>query len=679
VWEQSIMLIPTTVQIIGLSATLDRPEKFANWIETVKSRQQQQQQNPSSAEKIVYLASKHDRAVPLIHYSFITTTRSIFKTIKDKTVQEQITNIIDKPFVIQTAKGTFNEPNYHKMTKMLKLFAVNNVVVRRQHALNQCMKYLTEKEMTPAICYIFSKAQIEQCSTEITVNLLEFDSKTPYIVDAECESIIRKLPNFKEFLLLPEYVHLVKLLRKGIATHHAGMLPILREIVEILFAKGVVKLLFATETVAVGLNLPVKTTIFTDVNKFDGVTTRCLRAHEYTQASGRAGRLGIDTVGHVIHLNNLFRNVGSVEYKKMLGGGAQTLVSKFKISSNLMLNLIAERNGSDESIITTFIKRSMIQTDVDIQLCIICSEIEKLDEKLDNFKLIRSMTPLGTPREIVIEYIQLSKDRAGSINKRRKAIDKAIAKIVANHRHIETDKVDVIREQTVQHTRDAVMATFVATKSYVETSVAEVMSMLADEKCTEPIDGCGGVKLTQKGLIASHIRELHCIAFANIFEMASFKRLTPTQLVCVFSCFTKCSVKSANATSTVAGEMPGDDHVSMLMTTIAKYYDDCQIREESGGIQSGQDFSIQHVLLPFMAEWCECDTADKCAVFLRKITAITGIFLGEFVKAVLKINNISDEFKKIAELTGNIQLLDSLQSIPELTLKFVVTSQSLYV
>ena len=84
-------------------------------------------------------------------------------------------------------------------------------------------------------------------------------------------------------------------------------MPVLREMVELLFARGFIKVLFCTETMSVGINLPVKTTIFTDINKFNGEVIRSLHSHEYTQAAGRAGRLGLDTVGHVIHLNNLFR------------------------------------------------------------------------------------------------------------------------------------------------------------------------------------------------------------------------------------------------------------------------------------------------------------------------------------------------------------------------------------
>ena len=105
---------------------------------------------------------------------------------------------------------------------------------------------------------------------------------------------------------LPEYTMIVGLLQKGIAIHHAGIIPVLREMVELLFEKGYIRLLIATETFAVGLNMPTKTVIFSGITKFNGSTMRLLYPHEYTQMAGRAGRRGLDTIGHVFHCVNLF-------------------------------------------------------------------------------------------------------------------------------------------------------------------------------------------------------------------------------------------------------------------------------------------------------------------------------------------------------------------------------------
>ena len=194
--------------------------------------------------------------------------------------------------------------------------------------------------------FVFSRKNVESCAHDITVPLNEFDSKVGYTVRNECEQIIRKLPNYKEYLELPEYNRLVSLLEKGIGIHHSGMIPILREIVELMISKRYIKLLFATESFAIGLDCPIKTAIFTSLTKFDGHTQRFLLAHEYTQMAGRAGRRGIDTVGHVVHCNNLFDTPMLSDYKLILGGKPQQLVSKYHISYSLILNLI--KNGQNK-------------------------------------------------------------------------------------------------------------------------------------------------------------------------------------------------------------------------------------------------------------------------------------------------------------------------------------------
>ena len=222
VWENSIIMLPSHIQIIGLSATLDNPEQFANWLETkeplkvnnldLKSVDNLAQPlEKIKVEKIVYLTIKKERTVPLTHYSFITTPTGIFKAIKDKSIHEEINSVINKLFIVQNSKGEFNELYYNKMNKILQLFNKHNIRIKRQHVLNEVTKHLVEKEMLPALCYVFSRKQLEICANEVTTNLLEFDSKIPYTIDKECDQIIRKLPNYEEYKQLPEYNHLVLL------------------------------------------------------------------------------------------------------------------------------------------------------------------------------------------------------------------------------------------------------------------------------------------------------------------------------------------------------------------------------------------------------------------------------------------------------------------------------------
>ena len=258
VWESILMTLPANIQNVMLSATLDHPEKFAEWIENL---------NPTSGKQ-VYLTTLKERVVPLIHQTFITCNQSLIKLIKDKELEKQIREMIDKPLTIQTSKGVFDEKHYYKMKKVLDLFNQKKLYIKRPFVLNKVCQYMVENNLLPAVCFILSRKQIEIAAREITTVLLEDDSKIPYTIRRECEQILRnKLPNFEEYIQLPEYISMVALLEKGIATHHSGTLPILKEIVELLFCKGYIKLLFATETFSCGLNMPIKTTIFTSYEK----------------------------------------------------------------------------------------------------------------------------------------------------------------------------------------------------------------------------------------------------------------------------------------------------------------------------------------------------------------------------------------------------------------------------
>ena len=144
--------------------------------------------------------------------------------------------------------------------------------MKRSFILNEVCKYMFENSMLPAVCFILSRDK-SQKRPKKSVPLLEDDSKVPYTV-AEIRTITPLNPNYQEYLTLPEYVEMVKLLEKGIAIHHSGVMPIIREIVEMMFEKGYVKL-FATETFSVGLNMPIKTVLFTDVKKLTVIHVVC--------------------------------------------------------------------------------------------------------------------------------------------------------------------------------------------------------------------------------------------------------------------------------------------------------------------------------------------------------------------------------------------------------------------
>jgi superfamily II RNA helicase len=692
VWETTMMMLPKQVQMVMLSATIDKPEQFAKWCESI---------HPYS-DKQVYLTNTTHRVVPLTHYSFITATQSVFKTIKDKATQEEIRRSIDKPFVIQDANGGFNDINYRTIANTLKLFDDNDIRIKRQHVLNKITEHLVEKELLPALCFVLSRKQLEICAHEVTTNLLEFDSKVPYIIDRECEQIIRKLPNYKEYLNLPEYLNMVSLLRKGIAIHHSGVTPIFKEMVELLYSKGYIKLLFATETFSVGVNMPTKSVIFTDVSKFDGNTSRILFAHEYVQMAGRAGRRGLDTLGYVFHLNNLFRDTNVVTYKTMMNGKPQTLKSKFKISYNLLLNLI----DIGETDYSCFAKRSMMQGDIEGQSRGLNSEIDKCKQELNRLNLCIDI--MRTPRDIVEKYQDLQQNKDKYANKKRKEMEKEIQKIKDNNKYVDQDVMTIQKfcEKVEELTRlknqyeglsnsikndvENVLywlreESFLVTLTK-QTKVSEVSvdATVFDDKIESTITDTTVVSettveeecLTLKGKIASCLREVHCLIFADLLLTKRLQQFDVFELIALFSCFTNVSVPDYLMEYTLNSE---ENNIKKFIKEVAKMYEDKKELEIQEHIDTGIDYNIHYDLIDYVVEWANCSNEADCRLLLDRIGTEKEIFLGEFVKALLKINNIASEMERVAELMGDVEFLHKLKQIPELTLKFVATNQSLYV
>ena len=359
---------------------------------------------------------------------------------------------------------------------------------------------------------------------------------------------------------------MVQLLRKGIGMHHAGLMPVLREMVELLFAKGYIKLLFCTETMSVGINLPVKTTIFTDVNKFDGENNRMLYGHEYNQAAGRAGRLGLDKVGNVINLNNLFRKVDTVGYKVMLRGQPQALFSKFKISYNLLLNLI----GSDVSDFIGFTRKSMITDTINSELVEIQTKMTRLGNELsDLFRLQEhSRTPLAT----IEEFLELSMKRETAINKQRKDIARRIHSIIDEYPCVENDKQTTHNYISKQKELAIVKSQYYLAYNYIGETVNSVINLLFNEGflLTEP------VKLTDRGIFAMHIKEVNCLAFARVLEDPAFIDMTTEQLVSVFSCFTSITVEDG-----LKDYVPKvvDNKLVQMINKLTGFYDEYNSKE----------------------------------------------------------------------------------------------------
>ena len=679
VWEQSIMLLPPQVQLIMLSATIESPHIFANWVETQKnSASETSETSDITKTKNLYLITTHERVVPLTHYLWTTCPSfAAIPGVKGTPQEHKFKEVMNKPIVIASNAGQFNDSNYFKTEKILEFLYKNKVNVKRPYVLNELVNYLNMNDMLPAICFVFSRKNVEIYAKEISVNLFTKEDTTPNIIEHECQKILMaKFKNYKEYMLLEEYQSVIALLKKGIAIHHAGIMPVIREMVELLFEKRYIKLLFATETFAVGINMPTKTVIFTSLTKFSGSKMRELLPHEYTQMAGRAGRRGIDTLGHVIHCANLFKLPEINTYRAMLTGPPKMLSSQFKISFNLILNMNASNNSNNNLLmdeIIRFMKNSFVQNDIAKAIAYYDkTEKELLDKKKTQEEVINNASIVKTPIEIINKFNELTKNSEIVNNKQKKKLLQSIHTLKDEYSNIEKDLVyyEQLKQTKVEINNNA--AYRLETINHIENNVKHMIHVLQTNKFLEE-DG----HLTKKGIVAMNIQEVHPLVFGEMYDTYDFN-ISASELVGLLSCFTNISMPDDLRLSIPGNELVNPKVKKMaknLNSTMTKYYD----LEDKYELNSGADFNLHFELIDYMIEWCNATNETACHELITDMKINKELFLGEFIKCILKINNIAKELETVCVLLDNLSLLQKVKQIPELTLKYVVTNQSLYI
>lgn len=214
---------------------------------------------------------------------------------------------------------------------------------QEQSDMYKIVKMIMLKSLNPVIVFSFSKRECEFFALKMR-NLAFNDDSEKEMVTKVFDSAIEMLS--EEDRNLPQIQNILPLLRRGIGVHHSGLLPILKETIEILFQEGLIKVLFATETFSIGLNMPAKTVVFTSVRKFDGFSQRWVTPSEFVQMSGRAGRRGLDDRGIVIMM--IGEEMDPSVAKEIVRGEQDRLNSAFHLGYNMILNLMRVEGISPE-------------------------------------------------------------------------------------------------------------------------------------------------------------------------------------------------------------------------------------------------------------------------------------------------------------------------------------------
>lgn len=668
VWEQAILLLPPHIQLIMLSATIDKPEIFAQWIENKKK---QQSEAISMIPKNVYLTSTNHRVVPLTHYLWLTCHKNTLKLSKNTEYEHLLHNITNKEIIIKDDKNNFKHKNYENLVKINNYFKLSNTpYCSRQFVLNNLITHLKKTDGLPAICFVFSRKNVEKAANEINFSLFEEDSIIPNTIENECKKIIMsKFTNYKEYLELPEYTNLIKLLQKGIGYHHAGVLAVFREMIEILFDRKLIKLLFATETLAVGVNFSTTSVIYTGITKFDGNGMRLLAPHEYTQIAGRAGRRGIDIVGKVWLCCNLFKAPPLYDFEHMLSGKPQTLISKFKISFSMCLNIISSDDSTLETILD-FANQSLINNDIDKELKYYEKTINDIDIQIKSKEnLLKSVR---TPKSILDEYVSKINEIKISNNKKKKQLRREICNIEENNIYIK-EEIKIIEEiEFYKNEKEKNNKFKNNTVNYLKEKIKNSINLLIHSNFIDK-----NFKITQTGSIARQFNEIHPLILSTIiYETNYFYQFNVSEIIAILSIFTSINV---DENIKIIKPSTNSDLVNTISNKINdlmnKFYDLEQQYNTYSGSNYERNFDIQNSVI----EWTNTTNELECKKILQTISSEQNIFIGDFVKALLKINNIANELERVAESTNNMELLEKIKMIPQKTLKYIATNQSLYI
>ncbi|CAF1725516.1 unnamed protein product [Brassica oleracea var. botrytis] len=346
VWEESIVMAPKNSRFVFLSATVPNAKEFADWVAKVHKQP-------------CHIVYTDYRPTPLQHYVFPAGGSGLYLVVDEKAKfhEDSFQKSLNALVPANDADKKRENGKSHKGLMLGKLGEESDIF--------KLVKMIIQRQYDPVILFSFSKK--------------------------ECEALAMQVSN-----ILP-------ILKRGIGVHHSGLLPILKEVIEILFQEGLIKCLFATETFSIGLNMPAKTVVFTNVRKFDGDKFRWLSSGEYIQMSGRAGRRGIDKRGICILMVD--EKMEPAVAKSMLKGSADSLNSAFHLSYNMLLNQLRSEDGDPENLL----RNSFFQFQADRAIPDLEKQIKALLEERDSM-VIEEEESLKKYYNLILQYKSLKKD-----------------------------------------------------------------------------------------------------------------------------------------------------------------------------------------------------------------------------------------------------------------------------
>jgi replicative superfamily II helicase len=661
VWEETLILLPPEIHLILLSATLAQPEIFGGWLGRLK-------------EVTVNLISTQYRVVPLTH-SMVFWEGEVpqLKTIMDS---KEIYN--DKVYIdwLKNRKTATKDAEKFKeavaaKNSLDKANALNEEYEKSAVAankprnashiwrVNRLVEYMKKESLLPCLMFIFSRKRCEEYAQKIDVELLD------WCESSEVASMVKNyLATRPEIKSMTQTQELEKLLLKGVAYHHSGLLPVLKEIVEILFGRGLIKVMFCTETFAVGINMPTKSAVFLGYKKYSDEqdALRVLYTDEYMQMAGRAGRRGLDKVGHVLHLpaGEDRDMITAEQMKKMIKSAMPSVQSRMDFSYEFILKtinvggdlwqrviqnsywadqqrsyakqLLAERKAIEKKMAALEIDKLLPQLREGWALQENMNESKPARQAFDRWRQVKIGPVWDSAWKKMKEFVAAEKQIAGN-----EAEAREIERLLENPAELLEKRMRVLQELGfVSMNTDALENKLMG---LLECGVASVNTSVD----ITPI-------LTKEGLMASEINEGSALLMAE-FYLSGVLRGKPWNVVAAALCgFIGDEFKAQSSIYY--------NTIDMIVKGIRKKEDDCGvISKDSEWVYDGKWVSMFEDYLGVIDDPLPID------ILCRNYE----IYEGDFMKALTKCENLVNEWKTLCEIDENVRDLEEMAKFSRLT------------
>ena len=615
IWEETIILLDDSVQLILLSATINRVNEFASWIGSIK-------------EKKLSLIPTNKRIIPLEHYFYL---------------DNELHKILDN-------QDIFDDKTYFESKKIYDKIAKERKYKIDYTLINRLINYLQNKNLLQAIFFSFSRKKCEDFTKQIQGSLLDVEDQREVLRVFD----YHMRPYVKIYENTPQYVDIRKLLEKGVCYHHSGLIPIFKEIIEIIFKLGLIKVLFATETFAVGVNMPTRTIVFTELIKTTNINKRFLNTAEYKQMSGRAGRRGKDTKGTVIILP-LYDFPDLLELKNVMVKTMPHIDSKFKIDYEYCLkNLKSIKTNSYDTFNKSLLNSGHInnlnqyqQELLEQEHIIINHEFNKHINNMDDCIKLDKMTN----QNISGFNIKLNQKDRKLLQQLKNIVSTDILNLYQDYQK-QKNKLDDINNNIKYITNYIIETTDVFYKILLNNNY-----ILKDDNFI----------LTTKGTCAANINECNGIIITEIIFSGLLDNLDTKQIIALMSIF-------LNPPRTQEDYNYNSYNLTKEYKEIKKIIEKITIEENNYNIFLTEYWYIDDSYIDIVLMWCNNKPLSDIIVYLYEM----GEYEGNFVRNMLKLNNIINNIVTVGTIINDIKIVDKLKDASSLILKDIVNVNSLY-